>query len=88
MATKYYYADRNDVLEPDPFYILLTGGAGVGKSFLLNLLTEYLNRLLRYFVQNIGEQPSVCVTAFTGKTATNISGLTIQSALNLPTDKF
>ena len=43
--TKCYFADRNNLLEPDPFYILLTGGTGVGKSFLLNMLTKYLNRL-------------------------------------------
>ena len=52
------------------------------------MLTKYLNRLLRYPGQNIGEQPSVCVTASTGKSASNISGFMIHSALNLPNDKF
>ena len=52
------------------------------------MLTKYLNSLLRYLAQNIDKQPSVCVTASTGKVASNISGLTIHSALNFPTDKF
>ena len=87
-AAKYYFAKRKDVSEPDLFYIFLSGGAGVGKSFLLNLLIEYLNRILRYPGQNIGEQFSVCVTASTEKAANNISSFTIHSFLNLPTDKF
>ena len=87
-AAKYYFDETNDASEPDPFYTFLTGGVGVGKSFSLNLLTKYLNRLLRYRGQNICEQSSACVTASTGKTASNISGFTIHSALNFPTDKF
>ena len=30
-AAKSYIAERNDVPEPDPYYILLTSGVGVGK---------------------------------------------------------
>lgn len=52
------------------------------------MLTKYLNSLLRYLAQNIDKQPSVCVTASTGEVASNISGLTLHSALNFQTDKF
>lgn len=86
-AAKYYIAERNDVPEPDPYYILLTSGVGVGKRFLLNVLTKYLNMLLWYPGQNKGEQPSVCVTNLLEKQLV-INGFTIHSALNLPNDKF
>ena len=83
-AVKYHFAETNAKPEPDPFYIFLSGGAGVGKSFLVNTITEYLKRLLRYTGQNIEEQPSVIVTASTGKAASNIGGTTLHSAFKLP----
>lgn len=52
-VVKHYFPERNNVSEPDSFYIVLTSGARVGKSLLLNLLTNYLNRLLRYRGQNV-----------------------------------
>ena len=46
LITKYAYewqlADKNDLPKPDPFYIFLSGGAGVGKSYLVTLITEQL----------------------------------------------
>ena len=32
----------------DPFYIISSGGAGVGKSLLVNVMTEYSKRILKY----------------------------------------
>ena len=75
---------RNDILDPDPFFIFLTGGAGVGKSFVVNCITEYLRKTLKYPGQNFDQQPSVKVTASTGKAATNINGTTLHSAFKLP----
>ena len=75
---------RNDVLDPEPFYMFLTGGAGVGKSFAVNCITEYLRKTLKYPGQNFDQQPSVKVTASTGKAATNINGSTLHNAFNLP----
>ena len=53
----------------------LSGDAGVGKSFLIKAVTEYLKRVLRYPNQ-ILDQPSVVVSASTGKAATGIHGIT------------
>ena len=75
---------RNDVPDPEPFYLLLTGGAGVGKSFLVKCLVEYLKKTLKYRGQNFSKQPSVAVTASTGKAATNVDGSTLHSAFLLP----
>ena len=83
-AIKCILSERNNKPTPDPFYIFLSGGAGVGKSFLVNLITEYLKKGLRYPVQNWDEEPSVVVTASTGKAATNINGTTLHSAFQLP----
>ena len=65
-------------LEPKPFQIFLSGGAGVGKSFLVTTITEYLRRILRYPSQNL-DNPSVLVTA-----PTSVNGIPLHSAFNLP----
>ena len=76
-------AEKNNELLPKPFQIFLSGGAGVGKIFLIKTITEYLKRVLRYPNQNL-DQPSVLVTASTGKAATGINGITLHSAFHLP----
>ena len=47
-ANEIRLAEKNDKLPPQSFYIFLSAGAGVGKSFLVNVITEYLKRSLRY----------------------------------------
>ena len=76
-------AEINNKSPPKPFQIFLSGGAGVGKSFLIKAITEYLKRVLRYPNQNL-DQPSVLVTASTGKVATDINGIALHSAFQLP----
>ena len=76
-------AENNNELEPKPFQIFLSRGAGVERSFLVTTVTEYLKRILRYPNQNL-DNPSVVVTASTGKAATNVNGITLHSAFNLP----
>ena len=76
-------AEKNNELPPKPFQIFLSGGAGIRKSFLIKAITEYLKRVLRYPNQNL-DQPSVLVTASTGKAATGINGITLHSAFHLP----
>ena len=34
-------AEKNNVLPPKPFRIFLSGGAGIGKAFLIKAITEY-----------------------------------------------
>ena len=75
--------ENNNELEHKIFQIFLSGGAGVGKSFLVTAITEYLRRVLRYPSQNL-DNPSVLVTASTGKTATNVNGIALYSVFNLP----
>ena len=81
-AIRCRYAEKNDTLKPSAFYVFLSGGAGVGKSFLINIITEYLRRMLRYPSQALDQQ-SVLVTASTGKAATNVNGTTLHSAFQL-----
>ena len=50
---------------------------------LINTITEYLKRVLRYLRQDV-DQPSVLVTASTGKAATGINGITLHSTFHLP----
>ena len=76
-------AEKNNELLPKSFQIFLSGGAGVGKSFSIKAITEHLKRVLRYPNQNL-DQPSVLVTASTGKAATVINGITSHSAFHLP----
>ena len=40
-------AEKNIKLPPEPFQIYLSRGAGVGKSFLMKVIIEYLKRVLR-----------------------------------------
>ena len=83
-AMRYMLHKDNDEIEPDPFHIFLTGGAGVGKTFLINVLIEYLKKILVFPGQNPDEEPSIAITASTGKAACNINGTTVHSAFGLP----
>ena len=49
--------ERNDLDMPDSSNIFLSGGAGAGKSFLVNLITEYLKKTLKYAGQNCDDHP-------------------------------
>ena len=53
------------------------------KSSLVTAITEYLRRVLRYANQNLN-QPSVFMTASTGKTSTGVNGIKLHSAFHLP----
>ena len=76
-------AEKNNELPPKTFQIFLSGGAGVGKRFLIKAITEYFKQALRYSNQNL-DQPFVLVTVSTGKTAIGINGITLHSAFHLP----
>ena len=80
-------SEKNDELSPKPFQIFLSRGSDFGKSFLIKAITEYLKRVLRSRIQpdpnqNL-DQPSVVVTASTGKATTDINGITLHSAFHL-----
>ena len=81
---KYMLHKGNDEIETDPFHIFLSGGAGVGKTFLVNVISEYLKKILVLPGQNFDEEPSIAVTAFTGKAACKINGTTVHTAFQVP----
>ena len=65
-----------------PFQIFLSGGAGVGKSFLITVITEYLKRTLWYPNQNL-DQLSVLVTVSAWKAARGVNGITLHFVFHL-----
>ena len=67
-------AEKKNELPPKAFKIFLSRVAGIGKRFLIKAITEYLKQFLRYPNQNLNH-PSVLVTPFTRKAATDISGI-------------
>ena len=74
----------NDRPKPNPFYIFLSGGGGVEKSFLTKLITEYMKKTLKTSRQNMDKYPVVVVSTSTGKGAINVNGTTLHSAFGLP----
>ena len=63
---------------PQPFHLLITGGAGTGKSHVIHAIREHVERS----VQGSKDVHGCMVMAPTGVAAFNIVGLTIR-ALNL-----
>ena len=53
----------------DPFYIFVTGGAGVGKSLLMTCIYQALVRYLNLGPQNNPDDPNVFIGTPTGKAA-------------------
>jgi hypothetical protein len=67
---------------PVPLRWFVTGGAGTGKSYVIDVLHEYLVRA------HPGTQACpVVLAAPTGVAAFNIGGLTVHSALDLPVER-
>ncbi|KAJ1528129.1 hypothetical protein ONE63_008043 [Megalurothrips usitatus] len=62
----------------------LTGGAGVGKSLVINTLYQTLFRLLNSSPDSDPDIPKILLCAPTGKASFNIGGQTIHSAFKLP----
>ncbi|XP_059178285.1 uncharacterized protein LOC131957470 [Physella acuta] len=65
-----------------PFYHFISGGAGVGKSKLIEAIYQTVTRHYRGEAGS-AESIEVLLTAFTGKAAHNIGGMTVTSALSL-----
>jgi hypothetical protein len=64
--------------------LFLTGGAGTGKTFTLQLIVQGLLRFYHSDLQSDPLKPKVLLMAFTGKATFNIDGCTIHSALRIP----
>lgn len=65
--------------KPDPPMVMVHGGAGSGKSYVIQLIAEWVH----YILQKEGDSlscPYVLKTAFTGTAASLIEGMTLHSA--------
>lgn len=74
----------NTSIDTGPFHYFISGGAGSGKSFILNMIVAYLQ--LFTSIQP-GVSP-VVVCAPTGTAARNVRGSTIHSLLKIPVNNF
>ncbi len=74
----------NKVTNKPPLHIFLTGGAGVGKTFLTQIIVAYLIS----HTASIPNHSPVKVCAFTGTAAQNVNGNTIHSTLKIPVHKY
>jgi nucleoside-triphosphatase THEP1 len=65
-----------------PLYHFVSGEAGVGKSRLIKALYQ---SLMRHFNREPGpvDTPEILITAYTGKAAHNVNGLTAHAAFSL-----
>ena len=70
----------------NPFYLYIAGDAGTGKSFVLRLMIEFMNRLPKQSGQEL-EKPYSITIAPTGVAAYLINGSTIESALGIQPQK-
>ena len=68
-----------------PYHIFLSGPGGTGKSHVISMVHRDINHFFRHAGIGSDDDPLVLLTAFTGTAAFNISGITLHSALCLPT---
>ena len=83
-----FYSVRQWALEKahskgkQPFFLHVTGGAGVGKSLLIKCIYYEITKILKD--RSNPQDPSVLLTAPTGTAAFTVGGYTIHSALKVP----
>ena len=65
---------------PNPLRIFIIGGAGTGKSHVISVIKEHLERA------HISDWNACILMVLTGVSAFNIGGLTMHQALNLPVE--
>ena len=75
---RYYMSERESL--PEPLHVFITGGAGTGKSHLISVIKEHIER------SHTGSQNACMLVAPTGVAAFNIGGLTIHYAFQLPVE--
>ena len=69
----------------DPFHVFVTGGAGTGKSHVINGFQYEASRLLSPITDS-ADEVTVLLVAYTGTAAFNIGGQTIHSAFAIHCD--
>ena len=65
---------------PEPLYLFITGGAGTGKSHIISVIKEHIERALT------GSQIACLLMGPTGVSAFNIGAVTVHHALCLPVE--
>ena len=75
---QYFMRERESL--PEPLRVFITGGAGTGKSHLIAVIKEHIER------SHTGSQNACMLVAPTGVAAFNIGGLTIHYAFWLPVE--
>lgn len=76
----------NSFRRVEPLQVFVTGGAGVGKSYLINTIYQSLSKLFNLY-SGTPEKCKVLKVAPTGVAAINIDGTTINSAFGIPKSK-
>ena len=79
---KYKTALLCNIEVPKPVYLKVFGSAGTGKSFVISLLSQWIELLLRKEGNN-PDCPHVIRTSFTGSAASAIEGQTLHSSFAL-----
>ena len=69
---------KKEIPSPTPPLIAVQGGAGSGKSFLIQIINQHVESILRSRGDN-PECPYIITAAFTGLAAANVSGNTLHS---------
>ena len=72
-------ARRDGNNAPKPIYLLGHGGAGAGKSMVINLVAKWCHKILVKEGDDI-DTPYIIKTAFTGTAASNIDGQTLHTS--------
>ena len=82
-AKKYLQANKNNLARPKAPLVIVHGGAGTGKSTVIDALSSVTEKIFR----KAGDDPNhpyILRTAFTGNAALIIKGQTLHTAFNLP----
>ena len=66
---------------PNPIYLLVHGGGGVGKTNLIKAISKWGEKILRSEEQSI-YQPRILLTSLTGTAAAHIDGVTLHTAFS------
>ena len=75
--------NSNKKVSADPLRLFITGGAGLGKSYLMKTICMFLTKTLNLY-SGSPDKPKVLILATTEVAAININGTTINSGLSIP----
>ena len=85
-AKKYVQATKKRLAKPTAPLIIVHGGAGTGKSTVIDVLSLALEKVFRK-PRDDPNHPYIVRTAFTGNPALIIKGQTLHTSFNLPFGK-